>query len=125
MINLSEFHLVTDQHACQLFLTHRTESLLVFGWLLLVKLEVTYVLQSKWELVTKCAVDDIKVLRWSKKFGTDTQDGREIKQGTIAIFAGVAFNQNTTIKLGEEEITLPQYTARMKIDLIKTADFNK
>jgi len=88
--------------------------------------EVTYVLQSKWGLVQKRYLDDhLEVLRWSKKFGVDTQNGREIKQGVIAIFAGGAYNPETKIRLGEEEITLPQYAARMRIELIKASDFNK
>ena len=63
--------------------------------------------------------------RWSKKFGVDTQDGREIKQGVITIFAGGAFNPKTTIRIGDDEITLAQYASRMRIELIKASDFNQ
>jgi hypothetical protein len=88
--------------------------------------EVTYVLQSKWGLVKKRYLDDhLQVIRWSKDFGVDTEDGREIKQGVIAIFAGGAFNPNATIRIGDQEITLPQYAARMGIELIKASDFNQ
>jgi len=42
---------------------------------------ITYVLSCKWGIVRKSHVDDfLEVLRWSKEFGVDTPDGREVKQ---------------------------------------------
>jgi hypothetical protein len=88
--------------------------------------EVTYVLQSKWGIVERRALDDhLEVLRWSQEFGVDTPNGREIKQGIVAIFAGGAFNPRTIIRIGDEEVSLPRYAARMKIELITASDFNK
>jgi hypothetical protein len=52
---------------------------------------ITYVLSCKWGLVSKRHVDDfLEVLRWSKDFGVDTPDGREIKQGVVGVFAARA-----------------------------------
>lgn len=87
--------------------------------------EVTYALQSKWGIIMKRYLDDhLEVLRWSQEFGLDTEGGRDIQQGIIAIFAGTAFNPNDIIHIGENRITLAQYCQRMKIDLIKAADLN-
>lgn len=88
--------------------------------------EISYVLQSKWGVILKRYLDDhLEVLRWSQEFGVDTENGREIKQGVVAIFAGTAFNPEGKIRIGDSEITLAQYAARMKIDLIKASDLNE
>jgi len=48
-------------------------------------------------------VDDfLEVLRWSKEFGVDTPDGREIKQGVIGVFAASAFNPKETVQLKDD-----------------------
>jgi hypothetical protein len=88
---------------------------------------VTYVLECKWGLVNKRAVDDfLDILRWSKEFGVDTPDGRRVKQGIIGVFAGGAFNPKENIRLKDEtEISLAKYAARMNIQLLKAADFNE
>jgi len=88
---------------------------------------VTYVLSCKWGLVTKAHVDDfLDVLHWSKEFGVDTPDGREIKQGVVGVFAAGAFkpNENVVFKDGST-ISLTQYAARRNLQLITAADFNK
>ena len=88
--------------------------------------EITYVLQSKWSLVNKRDLDDhLEVLRWSKEFGVDTPDGREIKSSIQPIFAGGAFNPNGQVRIGDTLITLAQYAARMNLQLIKASDLNK
>ena len=88
---------------------------------------ITYVLSCKWGLVSKEHVDDfLDVLRWSKDFGVDTQDGRQVKQGVVGVFAGGAFNPKETVRLKDEMvISLPAYAARMNIQLLKAADFNQ
>lgn len=88
---------------------------------------ITYVLSCKWGLVRKRDVDDfLDVLKWSKDFGVDTPDGRQIKQGIIGIFAGSAFKPNEKIRLkGENEISLGTYASRMNIQLLKASDFNQ
>jgi hypothetical protein len=54
---------------------------------------ITYVLSCEWGLVNKRHVDDfLEVLRWSKDFGVDTPDGREIKQGVVGVFAASSFH---------------------------------
>lgn len=61
---------------------------------------VTYVLSCKWGLVRKRDIDDFfDVLRWSKEFGSNGQEGRQIKQSTVGVFAGSAFNPNENIRL--------------------------
>ncbi len=88
--------------------------------------EVTYVLQSKWGLVRKADLDDhLEVLKWSQEFGVDTGDGQAIQQGVIPIFAGGAFDPNSKIRIGDEEISLAQYAHRMRIELLKASDFNQ
>lgn len=69
--------------------------------------------------------DNLEVLCWSQKFNVDTENSREIRQRIVAIFAGTAFNPEGKIRIGESEITLAQYAARMKIDLIKASDLNE
>jgi len=88
---------------------------------------ITYVLSCKWGLVTRAHVDDfLMVLRWSKKFGADTPDGREIKQGVVGVFAASAFKPSETVQLKDgTKISLTQYASRRNLQLITAADFNK
>jgi len=87
----------------------------------------TYVLECKWGLVRKRNVDDFfDVLRWSKEFGVDTPDGRQVRQGVIGVFAGSAFNPKENVRLKDEStISLSSYTSRMNIQLLKASDFNE
>jgi len=86
-----------------------------------------YVLECKNGLIRKEDVDDFfEVLRWSKEFGVDTPEGRIVKQGVIGVFAGKAFNPKERIRLKDETfVSLPQYAARMNIQLLKASDFNE
>jgi len=86
----------------------------------------TYVLECKWGLVRKKDVDDFfNVLAWSKEFGVDTPEGRQVKQGIVGVFAGSAFNPKESVRLKDEtEISLATYAARMNIQLLKASDFN-
>ena len=86
-----------------------------------------YVLECKYGLIRKEDIDDFfEVLRWSKEFGVDTPEGRRVKQGVIGIFAGKAFNPKEKIRLKDETfVSLPQYAARMNIQLLKASDFNQ
>ena len=87
---------------------------------------ITYVLSCKWGLVRKNDVDDfLEVLRWSKEFGVNTPDGRQVKQGVVGVFAGSAFNPRENVRLKDgNSISLASYAARMNIQLLKAADFN-
>ncbi len=87
---------------------------------------ITYVLSCKWGLVSKGHVDDfMEVLRWSKDFGVDTPDGREIKNGVMGVFAASAFNPNESVRLKDEtSISLASYAARRNLQLVTAADFN-
>jgi len=70
--------------------------------------------------------DFFEVLRWSKEFGVDTPEGRRVKQGVIGVFAGKAFNPKEKIRLKDERlVSLPEYAARMNIQLLKASDFNQ
>lgn len=84
-------------------------------------------LECKWGLVTKRDVDDfLEILRWSKDFGVNTPEGRQIKQGVIGVFAGSAFNAREKVKLKDGTVVnLPSYVARMNIQLLKASDFNQ
>ncbi|MEM0254146.1 MAG: hypothetical protein QXK78_06280 [Candidatus Bathyarchaeia archaeon] len=88
---------------------------------------ITYVLECKWGLVGKRDLDEfMEVLRWSKEFGVDTPEGRQIKSSVIGVFAGSAFNEKEKIMLKDgTAIGLPSYAARMNIQLIKASDLNK
>jgi hypothetical protein len=88
---------------------------------------ITYVLSCKWGLVSRRHVDDfMEVLRWSKDFGVDTPDGREIKNGVMGVFAASAFNPSESVRLKDETIiSLSQYAARRNLQLVTAADFNK
>jgi hypothetical protein len=87
----------------------------------------TYLLECKWGLVTKRNVDDfLNVLRWSKEFGVDTPDGRQVRQGVTGIFAGSAFNPKEKVQLKDGTVlTLASYVSRMNIQLLRAADFNE
>jgi len=87
---------------------------------------VTYVLSCKWGVVFKRDVDDFfNVLRWSKEFGVNAINGREIKQGVLGVFAGSAFNPRENIQLKDDcSISLTSYAARMNVQLLKAVDFN-
>ncbi|MEM3629261.1 MAG: helix-turn-helix domain-containing protein [Candidatus Bathyarchaeia archaeon] len=87
---------------------------------------ITYVLSCKWGLVCKRDVDDFfEVLRWSKEFGVNTPNGREIRQGVIGVFAGSSFNPKENVQLKNDcSISLTTYAAKMNIQLLKAADFN-
>jgi len=86
-----------------------------------------YVLSCKWGLVTKRHVDDfLEVLRWSKEFGVDTPDGRNIKQGIVGVIAASAFNPKENVQLKDgSTISLAQYVARVRLQLLRASDFNK
>jgi len=88
---------------------------------------VTYVLSCKWTLVHKEDVDDfLEVLEWSKEFGVDTPDGRQVKQGVMGVFAAGAFTAREHVKLRDgTTITLPTYAERMNIQLLKASDLNE
>jgi DNA-binding MarR family transcriptional regulator len=88
---------------------------------------ITYVLSCKWGLVSKRDVDDfLDVLMWSKEFGVDTPDGRDLKQGVVGVFAASAFNPRENVQLKDgTTISLAQYTARRKLQLLKASDFNQ
>lgn len=88
---------------------------------------VTYVLSCKWGVVNKRHVDDfLEVLRWSKDFGVDTPDGREVKQGVIGVFAASAFNPRDHVQLKDgSTLSLAQYAARRRLQLVTAADFNQ
>jgi len=65
-------------------------------------------------------------LRRSKEFGVDTPDGREIKRGVIGVFASSAFNPKETVQLKDgSKISLAQYAARMRLQLLRASDFNQ
>jgi hypothetical protein len=86
----------------------------------------TYVLECKWGLVKREHIDDFfNVLKWSKEFGVDTPDGRQIKQGVTGVFAGSSFDPKESVRLKDEsKISLASYTSRMNIQLLKATDFN-
>lgn len=88
---------------------------------------ITYVLSCKWGLVDKRHVDDfLDVLRWSKNFGVDTPEGRQVKQGVVGVFAASAFKPGEHVKLKDEtSVGLAQYAARRDLKLITAADFNE
>ena len=87
---------------------------------------IIYVLECKWGLVKKKYVDDFfEVLRWSKEFGVDTPDGRQVRQGVLGVFAASSFDPKETVLINDEAISLPAYAARMNIQLLKAADFNE
>jgi hypothetical protein len=87
---------------------------------------ITYVLSCKWGLIYKRDIDDFfNVLRWSKEFGANSPEGREIKQGMVGVFSGNAFNPNESVRTKEDcTISLAAYAARMNIQLLKAIDFN-
>lgn len=86
----------------------------------------TYVLECKWGLVRKRDVDDfLNVLRWSKDFGVDTPEGRQLKQGVTGVFAGTAFKPEEKVVVGGQTISLASYANRLNISLLKAADFNE
>jgi hypothetical protein len=71
-------------------------------------------------------VDDfLEILRWSKEFGVDTEQGRVVKQGVVGIFAGGAYNPHDKIHIKDEEINLPTYAARHNLQLLHASDFNQ
>jgi hypothetical protein len=41
-------------------------------------------------------------LRWSKEFGVDTPDGRQVRQGVLGVFAVSAFNPHENVRLKDE-----------------------
>jgi len=86
----------------------------------------TYVLSCKWGLIRKRDVDDFfNVLRWSKDFGVDTPEGRQLKQGVTGVFAGTAFKPDERVMVGGQAINLASHANRMNVNLLKAADFNE
>jgi len=86
---------------------------------------VTYVLECKWSVVNKKALDDfIEVLKWSTDFGVDTENGRELKKGVVPVFGAGAYNPKERVTINRQKITLAQYACRMNIKLLRPADFN-
>ena len=86
---------------------------------------VTYVLECKWSVVNRRSLDDfINVLKWSTDFGSDTENGREVKKGIIPVFGAGAFNPTEKVVVNGRRITLVQYASGMNIQLLKPSDFN-
>jgi len=86
---------------------------------------VTYVLECKYSVVTRRALDYfIEVLKWSTDFGCDTENSREVKKGVIPVFGAGAYNPKEKVVVGGQKITLAQYASRMNIRLLRPADFN-
>jgi len=85
------------------------------------------VLSCKWSQVNKEAINDFfEVLRWSKEFGVNTPDGRQLKQGVVGMFAASTFDPREKVRLKDgTEIGIPEYARRMNITLIKAADLNE
>ena len=88
---------------------------------------ITFVLECKWGLVHKRQIDDFfTILKWSKEFGVDTPEGRQVKNGVNGIFAGNSFDPNERVRLKDDKvISLPEYAARINIQLLKASNFNQ
>jgi hypothetical protein len=87
---------------------------------------VTYVLECKYSVVTRRALDNfIEVLKWSTDFGCDTENGREVKKGVIPVFGAGAYNPKDKVVVGGQKITLAQYASTMNIRLLRPVDFNE
>jgi hypothetical protein len=87
---------------------------------------ITYILECKYGVVRKRDVDEFfDVLRWSKRFGVDTKNGRELRQGIVGLFAGGTFNPKEKAHVRGKTITLAEYAGRMNIRLLKASDFNQ
>jgi len=88
---------------------------------------ITYVLSCKWGLVTKKHVDDfLDVLTWSKEFGVDTPESRDLKQGVVGVFSASAFNPKENVQFKDgSTISLAQYTARRRLQLLTASAFNE
>ena len=88
---------------------------------------LTYVLECKWGLVKRHMVDDfLEVLKWSTEFGVDTTEGRQIKQGTVGVFAASTFDPRENVKLNDKaKISLAAYASRIKLELVSAADLNE
>ena len=51
---------------------------------------------------------------------------RAIKQGVIGVLTASAFNPKERVRFKDgTEISLPEYAARMNIQILKASDFNK
>lgn len=88
---------------------------------------ITYVLSCKWGIIKKRDIEDFfEVLRWSKEFGVDTPDGRQVKQGVNGVFAGSSFDPREKVRLKDETtLSLASYASRMNMQILKAADFNE
>ena len=76
--------------------------------------------------MTKKTLDDfIDVLRWSTRFGADTESGRDLKKSVIPVFGAGAFNPKGRVLINEREYTLAQYAKMLNIKLLRPSDFNK
>ena len=52
--------------------------------------------------------------KWSKEFGTDTPEGRQIKQGVLGVFAARTFKKSDHVTLRDgSKISLAAYAARL------------
>jgi hypothetical protein len=86
----------------------------------------TYVLECKWGIVKKRDIDDfMNVLRWSKDFGVDTPEGRQMKQGITGVFAASAFNPKENMVVNDQTMSLASYANRLNINILKAVDFNQ
>ncbi len=87
---------------------------------------IIYVLECKWGLVKRKYIDDFfEVLRWSKEFGVDSTEGRQVKQGVLGVFVASSFDPKETVTINDNPISLASYAARMNIQLLKATDFNE
>jgi len=68
---------------------------------------ITYVLECKWGLVKKKYVNDFfEVLRWSKEFGVDAPEGRQVRHVVLGVFAASSFDPKETVVINDEPVSL-------------------
>lgn len=87
-----------------------------------------YVLECKQGLVRKSDLDGfLEVLRWSKEFGTDREDGgRQLKSGIIPLFAGYTFNPSDKVLMRDgTTISLASYAERLNLQILKASVINQ
>jgi DNA-binding transcriptional ArsR family regulator len=86
---------------------------------------VTNILEVKYSLISKQDFEDyIEKVRWSKEYGADSRDARIIKNGVILWLAGEIIDNNATIRVGNELLTVAAHARRLGIKFIKISDIN-
>lgn len=86
---------------------------------------ITNLLEVKYTLIRKDDVKDfVDIARFSKEYGASDRETRVVKNGVIVWMAGEAMDNNASILIGSEYLTVASYVRRLGIKFVPMSTLN-